>query len=247
MPILVPVVVIAEEPSRQQQQLFTVKELTTATPIYRNPIVQKEVSDLTESIMKTIEDNEQVEVSAEDDGLEVGETMKKDDFDDVIPQEELRPIVKTILENGDRETDYIVEDIPSVVLFTTNTVAPLVVASTPRLGSSKIPDLPPAPPPSTPPQIVTTLLNMQSETPGSSTYNTLKTSPSDDAVTASLPLETTTILANQKLMVAATVTVTGSTTELNSNHKVSFAFEHVQRSMAVFCSDFFVLKSLKNQ
>lgn len=104
-------------------------------------IVRQEVSELEETIMKTIENakefedvipREEVETRPHynfdannfnsNEKLEEEENSEKTEFDDIIEEKELRPIVKSILENkneekNDQERDYIVEDV-STGLFT---------------------------------------------------------------------------------------------------------------------------------
>lgn len=112
---------------------------TTITSSEERLIVQEEVSKLEETIMKTIENakefedvipREEVETRPHynfDFNPNLNEKMEqepdKTEFDDIIEEKELRPIVKTILENNedkDQERDYIVEDV-STGLFTDQT------------------------------------------------------------------------------------------------------------------------------
>ncbi|XP_063700768.1 uncharacterized protein LOC134831059 isoform X1 [Culicoides brevitarsis] len=125
---------------------------TTMTSSEEREAVQEEVSKLEETIMKTIENakefeevipreevephfnfdfnnnlNEKIieddDVDADDD-VELEEDADKSEIDEIIEEKELRPIVKTILENNedkDRDgRDYIVEDV-STGLFTEQT------------------------------------------------------------------------------------------------------------------------------
>lgn len=112
---------------------------TTITSSEEREIVQEEVSKLEETIMKTIENAKEFEEVIPREEVEphphynfdfnnvvhVNEKLEEDktEFDDIIEEKELRPIVKTILENSedkDRERDYIVEDV-STGLFTDQT------------------------------------------------------------------------------------------------------------------------------
>lgn len=172
--------------------------VTTVSP-YRDEIVDEEFTELQETIMKTIENNEKVEELEAD--LEPGETLKKDDFDDVFDQNPIKPIVKSILENGDREGDYIVEDIPNIDL--TNTILPTTTNDEIRFPERSSP-------------VTTTTISTPTQFSRAvsenttSTYNTIKTSPSVTWTS----LDSTTM--NQTQMVITPET--GSTTEL----KVSY-------------------------
>lgn len=184
IPLLVPVVVIAAEEHEEQMRKMTMtptmvtptSTIAMTTPEFRgDPLVEAEVSELTKTIERTIENNEE----AIEEGLEPGETLKKDDFDAVFDEEkELRPIVKTILENGDREGDYIIEDIPSVH-FTANTILPTTIL--PMVSTTENLRIPETVPPTSTVTITVTSTPSQAGDLGenpSSTYNTIKTSPS---------------------------------------------------------------------
>uniref|UniRef100_A0A336M1T5 Dystroglycan 1 n=1 Tax=Culicoides sonorensis TaxID=179676 RepID=A0A336M1T5_CULSO len=110
---------------------------TTMSSSEEREMVQEEVSKLEETIMKTIENAKEFEdvIPAEevetrprynfDFNSDVNEKIEEDldeksEFDDIIEEKELRPIVKTILENShdpDKNRDYIIEDV-STGLFT---------------------------------------------------------------------------------------------------------------------------------